>query len=88
MTIMRLWKRKRNAAVDDTDNPDCDDLKKEIKTLKKQLISLKKDVDRLEKLIVPVREFASEQTHANKVYIESIERLKNDVNAMKRGEHD
>ena len=70
-----LFKRKKYVVVEDLSEEekeqiDCRALKKEIKALRKQVEQL--------------REFIDIQSYDNKIFLESIERLRKDVNTLKR----
>jgi predicted RNase H-like nuclease (RuvC/YqgF family) len=85
-----MFLKRTDAGADNSDDimdyEDYKELRKEIKFLKKQIASQEKRIISLERSVPALKEFVSEQSRANKIYIESIERMKNDVDVMKKGD--
>lgn len=78
---MRLWKRKRNAAVDDLSNLDREGLIKEIESLKKQVESHEQRIEYL-------KDFVGEQYKINKIHNDSINRSLHILEMIRKGEKD
>jgi len=55
------------------------------RNLREELDKLTKKVNEIEKKVEYARDFVDEQTRDNKIFQESIVRLKRDVDAIKRG---